>query len=126
VAKSFDRGKHRIYFSSNFLKNHVFVGSAGAKKRAEVVFQRRRKNISTVLCLIQAELVRLAAEISRRQEEFTSRPKGKFTTEDRYDLWSRGGKRSSDKQRAISTNSSFRYGVKKDSDNTYVMCHFDS
>jgi hypothetical protein len=51
VADKFDHAKPKIYFSAKFLKNHVFVDNEGAKKRAEEVFQRRGKAVSTVLCL---------------------------------------------------------------------------
>jgi hypothetical protein len=85
VAEKFDRGRPKVYFSSKFLKNHVFVGSEGAKKQAERVFQRRGKAISTVLCLTKRELIELAGEIHGNQDEFRRNPRKTFTTQRAYD-----------------------------------------
>lgn len=125
MGTRFDHGRPQVYFSSGFIKNHLFLGSAGEKKRAERVFDRRGRAISTVLCLTRAELVRLAGELHRRQHEFTQTPRRTFTTLQAYDYWSRGGPRSKDKQRATPGKSRFRYSVQHNTDGTYVMCHFD-
>jgi hypothetical protein len=75
MADRFNPGKAKKYFSAKFLKHHVYVGSAGAKKRAEEVFQRRGKSVSTVLCLTMRELVQLAGEIHAQQEAFGKSPR---------------------------------------------------
>jgi hypothetical protein len=124
MAKNFDHGRPQVYFTSNFFKNHVFVGSVGEKKKAENVFLRRGRQISTVLCLTRQELVQLAGEIHRRQSEFKSRSNAIFTTTHSYDFWSRGGDKAKDKQRATPGTSRFRYAVGVDSDGVYTMCHF--
>lgn len=124
MPNNFDHGRPQVYFTSNFLKNHVFVGGPGEKKKAENVFLRRGKDISTVLCLTRMELVQLAGEIHRRQEEFARRPHGIFTTQRGYDYWSRGGGRAKDKQRAAPGRGPFRYGVRRGADGTFVLCHF--
>jgi hypothetical protein len=124
VAAKFDSGKPKIYFSSNFLKNHVFVGNEGAKKQAERVFQRRGKDISTVLCLTKRELIELAGELHENQAEFARNPRKTYTTERKYDYWSRGGAQAKDKQRATEHNSRFDYNVRLEGD-LHVMCHFE-
>jgi hypothetical protein len=125
MAAKFDHGRPQVYFTSNFLKHHVFVGSSGEKKKAENVFLRRGLEVSTVLCLTRLEMVRLAAEIHRRQAEFARRPKAIFTTQQAYDWWSRGGPQAKDKQRATSSHGHFRYGVRQNNDGVYTLCHFD-
>lgn len=125
MTQAFDHGRPQVYFTSNFHKNHIFVGSAGEKKKAERVFLRRGRDVSTVLCLTRMELVRLASEVHRRQNEFTGRPNGTFTTQNSYDFWSRGGPRAKDRQRASEYHGRFRYGVRLNEDGVYVMCHFE-
>ena len=120
----FDHAKPQIWFSPNFWKNHIFVGTEGQKKEAEKVFQRRGRAVSTVLCLTRSELVRLAAEVHRRQAEFERNPRGNFTTEAKYDYWSRGGSMAKDRQRATPANGKFRYAVRRELEN-FVMCHFE-
>ena len=122
---NFDHGRPEVYFHSAFLKNHIHVGSSNDKKKAENVFLRRSVRISTVLCLTRMELVRLAGEIHRRQDEFSLRPHGTFTTRQPYDYWSRGGAQGKDKQRATPGQGRFRYAVRPDSDGVYTMHHFD-
>jgi hypothetical protein len=124
VADKFDRGHPKIYFSSKFLKNHVFVGSEGAKKQAERVFQRRGTAISTVLCLTKGELIELAGEIHGNQEEFRRNPRKTFTTQRAYDYWSRGGTQAKDKQRATQHTGRFEYNVRLEGE-IYVMAHFE-
>jgi hypothetical protein len=124
VAENFDRAHPKIYFSSKFLKNHIFVGSEGAKKQAERVFQRRGKPISTVLCLTKRELIQLAGEIHCNQELFSRSPKKTFTTQQAYDYWSRGGSQDKDKQRATLHTRRFDYNVQRVGE-IYVMAHFD-
>jgi hypothetical protein len=124
MADRFNPGKAKKYFSSKFLKHHVYVGNAGAKKRAEEVFQRRGKSVSTVLCLTMRELVQLAGEIHAQQEAFVRSPRKLFKTERTYDYWSRGGAQSKEKQRATLHTSRFEYGVKLQGD-LYVMAHFE-
>jgi hypothetical protein len=124
MAEKFDHGRPKVYFGSKFLTNHVFVGGEGAKKRAEKVFQRRGKSISTVLCLTPRELVELAGEIHRRQDEFNKSPNRTYTTERAYDCWSRGGPKSKDDQRATQDTKCFKYNVKRVGE-IYVLFHFD-
>jgi len=124
MAEKFDHGRPKVYFSSKFLKNHVFVGGEGAKKQAEKVFQRRGKAVSTVLCLTPRELVELAGEIFRRQEEFSKSPKKTFTTEQAYDCWSRGGPKRKDEQRATQDTKRFKYNVQRAGE-IFVLAHFD-
>jgi hypothetical protein len=124
MADKFDPARAKKYFSRNFLKNHIFVGNEGAKKRAEEVFQRRGKDISTVLCLTKHELIQLAGEIHGNQEAFGRSPRKTFTTEHVYDYWSRGGNQSKDKQRATMDASRFKYNVQL-VDDLYVMTHFE-
>jgi hypothetical protein len=125
MAKNFDHGKPQVYFTPNFWKNHIFLGGAGEKKKAEAVFQRRGVNVSTVLSLTRRELGQLAAEIHRRQSEFSRTPNGVFTTQHAYDYWSRGGSQAKDKQRATFSTSRFRYKVRADKDGLFTLCHFD-
>jgi hypothetical protein len=123
-TKKFDHGRPRVYFSSNFLKNHVDTGNELPKKRAEIVFQRRGRTISTVIYLTPSELVTLAAEVFNKQDKFAAAPDGIFTTDQPYELWSRGDDDGTDKQRATSINSTFKYAVQKNSDGVYVIYHF--
>jgi hypothetical protein len=125
MAKNCDHAHPEVYFTGNFLKNHVCIGDAAAKKRAEVVFQRRDARVSTVLCLTRAELVQLAGEIHRRQIEFSTMPEGVFTTLTAYDLWSRGGPQAKDKQRATMRTDRFRFAVRCTADGIFAVCHFD-
>jgi hypothetical protein len=111
VEQRFDRGRPQLYFTARFLKNHVYVGNQGAKKRAEMVFQRRGKTVSTVLCLTRSELVQLAGEIHNNQDAFGRSPRQVFTTKHAYDYWSRGGSQSKDKQRATAHCKRFEYKV---------------
>ena len=97
MAANFDHGRPQVYFTANFWKNHIFVGSVGEKKKAENVFLRRGRNVSTVLSLTRAEVVRLAGEVYRRQEEFSGNPNGIFTTQMAYDWWVRGGEQAKEK-----------------------------
>ena len=122
MAAKFDSGKPKIYFSSKFLKNHVFLGNEGSKKQAERVFQRRGKAISTVLCLTKRELIELAGELHENQTEFARNPRKTFTTERAYDYWSRGGAQAKDKQRATEHSGRFDYNVRLEGE-LYVMCH---
>lgn len=124
MAERFNPGRAKKYFSAKFLKHHVYVGNAGAKKRAEEVFQRRGKAVSTVLCLTTRELVQLAGEIHANQEAFGRSPRKTFVTGQAYDYWSRGGSQSKDKQRATLHTSRFEYGVKLQGE-IYVMAHFE-
>jgi hypothetical protein len=125
MADRFNPGRAKKYFSPKFLKHHVYVGSAGAKKRAEEVFQRRGKAVSTVLCLTMRELVQLAGEIHAQQETFGRSPRKLFKTERAYDYWSRGGSQSKEKQRATLHTSRFAYGVKWQGE-IYVMAHLEA
>lgn len=125
MAEKFDHGKPQIYFTSNFLKNHVFIGTARQKQEAEKVFLRRGRNVSTVLCFTGLEFVTLAAEIFRRQSEYHGGPSGIYCTQMKYDYWQRGGTKAKDKQRATPGNGKFRYGVRLGVDGLYHMCHFD-
>jgi hypothetical protein len=125
MAKNFDHAHPEVYFTGNFLKNHVCIGDAAAKKRAEIVFQRRDARVSTVLCLTAAELVQLAGEIHRRQPEFSAFPDGIFTSTSEYDLWIRGGPQGKDKQRATVCTDRFRFAVRRTTDGIYALCHFD-
>jgi hypothetical protein len=124
VAAKFDRGRAKIYFSSNFLNNHIFVGNEGAKKQAERVFQRRGKAISTVMCLTKREMIELAGELHENQSEFERNPRKTYTTERAYDYWSRGGTQSKDKQRATQHTGRFDYNVRLEGE-LYVMYHFE-
>jgi hypothetical protein len=124
MAKNFDHGRPQVYFTSNFLKNHVLLCSTGGKKKAENVFLRRGRDISTVLCLTRLELVHLAGEIHRRQGEFSRRPSAIFTTQHGYDYWKRGGPQAKDKQRATPGNGRFRYAVRMNDEGIYTVCHF--
>ena len=124
MAKNFDHGRPRLYFTSDFLKNHIYLGSTGEKKKAENVFLRRGRNISTVLCLTRLELVRLAGEVHSRQEEFSRRPNAVFTTQHAYDCWSRGGAQGKDKQRATASTRHFRFAVRMNPEGIYTPCHF--
>ena len=124
MADKFDQAHPKIYFASKFLKNHIFVGNEGAKKRAEEVFQRRGKAVSTVLCLTQRELIQLAGEIYANQVEFSRSPRKTFTTQQAYDYWSRGGNQSKDKQRATMHTARFDYNVQLVGE-IYVLAHFD-
>jgi hypothetical protein len=125
MAKRFDHGRPQVYFTSDFLKNHIYLQSPGQKKKAENVFLRRGRNVSTVLCLTRLEFVRLAGEVYRRQSEYRRRPNGIFTTQQAYDYWSRGGEKAKDKQRATQGTSRFRYAVRMNEDGVYAICHFD-
>ena len=125
MAQNFDHAHPEVYFTGNFLKNHVSIGDDAAKKRAEIIFQRRDARVSTVLCLTRMELVRLAGEIHRRQNEFGACPTGSFTTLTKYDLWSRGGPQGKDKQRATMETDFFRFAVRRTSGGIYAVCHFD-
>jgi hypothetical protein len=124
-AKKFDASKPRVYFSSRFLKNHVHVGNESVEKRAEVVFQRRDESTSTVIGLEPKKLNELASEIFDRQDEFAKAPKKVYITNDKHQLWSRGGNSDKERKRATSTNSTFKFKVKKNSDGFFVMDHFD-
>lgn len=126
MAEKFDRGRPKVYFSSNFLKNHIFLGNEGAKKQAERVFQRRGEKISTVLCLTKRELIELAGELHEKQADFSKNPRKTHSTERAYDYWSRGGKqpKSKDKQRATEHSGRFKYNVRLEGE-LYVMCHFE-
>lgn len=124
MADKFDRARAKSYFTRKFLKNHIFVGSEGAKKRAEQVFQRRGKAVSTVLCLTKRELIQLAGEIHGNQEEFKRNPRKTFTTESAYDQWLRGGNQAKDKQRATMQTRRFDYNVQLAGE-IYVLAHFD-
>jgi hypothetical protein len=124
MAEKFDPARAKQYFGRKFLKNHIFVGSDGAKKRAEEVFQRRGKAVGTVLCLTKRELIQLAAEIHSNQQAFGRSPRKTFTTEQPYDYWSRGGKQAKDKQRATMDNGRIDYSVQLVGD-IYMMAHFD-
>jgi len=128
MSGNFDHGRPELYFNSGFIKNHIHVGSSrdkNDKKKAENVFLRRGVRVSTVLCLTRLELVRLAGEVHRRQEEYSRRPNATQTTQLPYDYWARGGERGKDKQRAAPGNSRFRYAVRPNRDGVYVMHHFD-
>ena len=124
MSDKFDPANAKTYFSSSFLKNHIFVGSTAQKKKAETVFQRRGKAISTVICLTRSELVQLAGEIHSRQKEFKG--SGKYLSLQKYDYWQRGGSKAKDKQRATSGNGRFHYAVRSERDGKFVMCHFES
>src|SRR5262245_21242925 len=124
MAEKFDPARAKKYFSRKFLKNHIYVGSEGAKKRAEEVFQRRGKAVSTVLCLTKRELIQLAGEIHANQESFGRTPRKTVTTQHAYDFWTRGGTQSKDKQRATMQTSRFDYAVQL-VDELYVMAHFE-
>jgi hypothetical protein len=130
--RKFDHGKPRVYFTSDFLKHHVYVGSAPSKKRAEIVFQSRlnpkgkkegkpKVTDSSVIWLTAPELVTLANEVFEMQDEYGRAPNATFTTAKKYEIWSRGD--ATDKQQATSENSTFSYGVRLASD-IYVMSHF--
>jgi hypothetical protein len=125
MSKKFDHGRPHVYFAPNFWKNHIFVGNAGEKKKAENVFLRRGVAVSTVVCLTRIELVQLAGEIHRRQAEFDRNPRLLFTTEHAYDYWSRGGHQAKDKQRATFSTRRFRYKVRINHEGIYTLCHFE-
>lgn len=91
MIAAFDHGQPQVYFTANFWKHHIYVSVAGGKRRAEDVFLRRPHPISTVVCLTRLELVQLAAEIHRRQTDYSDRPDHIFTTVHPYDFWVRGG-----------------------------------
>ena len=124
MSAKFDHGRPKVYFSSRFIKNHIFEGSESEKKKAENVFLRRGRNVSTVITLNSPDLVRLAGEIHRRQSEFAANPKKNFTSHGQFDFWSRGGSMAKDKQRASSHHGRFQFAVWKNVDGIYVMDHF--
>lgn len=125
MPTNFNHARPQVYFTAEFMKNHIFVGSSGQKKKAENVFLRRGKSISTVLCLTRMELVQLAGEVHRNQSECGRNPAKLFTSQRAYDFWSRGGAKAKDKQRATLHNGRFKYAMRLVQGGIYAMCHFD-
>lgn len=126
MTNKFDPNNAQTYFTSKFWKDHVFLGSEFAKKKAEIVFQRRDVRISSVLCLTRTELIMLAGEVRRRQAEFAKGGRHlKHVTLSAYDIWSRGGSKPSDRQAASHKKSTFRFAVHEQTDGKYAIHHFD-
>jgi len=132
MTNKFNPGDAQTWFSSKFWKDHVFVGDALQKKKAETVFQRRDVKVSSVVCLNRAELVTLAGEVHKRQTEFArASVHSKFTTRQSYDIWSRGtprppaSQRTRQQQTASHKRAPFRYSVREQPDGRFVIHHFD-
>jgi len=126
MTNKFNPSNAQVYFTSKFWKDHVFLGSELAKKKAEIVFQRRSVQISTVICLTRAELILLAGEVHNRQTEFArGGPHSKYESKTAYDIWSRGGSKPSDRQAASHKKSKFRFAVQKQVDGKYAIHHFE-
>jgi len=124
MTQRFNPAHPQIYFTSKFIRDHIYLRSMVQKKKAENVFLRRTVGISTVLCLTRPELVLLASEIYRRQTEFSRQPEISYTTSQAYNFWSRGGAKAKDKQRATQDNHRFRYNVRLNKEGIYAVCHF--
>ncbi|QDV87845.1 hypothetical protein [Planctomycetes bacterium TBK1r] len=125
MTNRFNPSDAQTYFTSKFWKDHVFVGNELAKKKAEIVFQRRSVQISSVICLTRAELTSLAGEIHQRQREFANAgPHSTYVSRAAYDVWSRGGSKPSDRQSASHKKSTFRFAVQKQIDGKYAIHHF--
>jgi len=121
----------RLYFTSQFIWKHVFVGEPGeCKKRAENIFMRRRIDVSTVLCLTPREFRQLAGEVYRRQTVYQQYWQQKlFVSQHEYTYFERGGDEAhtkpSDKQRAKLSSGRICYGVRPDrSTGLFMVNHF--
>lgn len=123
MTRNFDPSQARSYFTAKFYQDHMDVDNPGAKKRAELVFQRRDVKVSTVLCLTWHELVQLAGELHQLQEMFRRAPNHEYTTTQPYDYWSRGGIQAKDRQRATFHTGRFKYKVLLVND-IYAINHF--
>jgi hypothetical protein len=123
MAQNFDPKLAQTYFTSKFYNDHVYLSQIGAKKNAEIVFQRRGEYISTVLCLTYPDLVQLAGEIHHGQAAYSQSPLQAYTTLNAYECWSRGGPQAKDRQRASPRRSPFLYKVCL-VHSIYVVYHF--
>jgi hypothetical protein len=128
VANLAKIGPPESFFTADCRKKHFFIASpAEAKKRAEIIYQKRFKREaipgSTMVCLSAIEFKGLAQELANRQEEFNRDKKPLYDSHQKYDVWFRGGDRKRDKQSASNTNSIFKFGVKKNADGLYIMNH---
>ncbi|OYP33890.1 hypothetical protein CGZ80_17015 [Rhodopirellula sp. MGV] len=126
VEHRFNPADAQTYFSTNFWKNHIFVGSELNKKKAEVVFQRRGVDVSSVICMTRSELIMLASDLHNRQAEFArGGPNAKYISRVAFDIWQRGGPRSRDRQAASHTKSKFEYKVRSTNGGRIVVCHYE-
>jgi hypothetical protein len=97
------------------------VGKA-AKQRAEKVYERRGRHMSTLVCLKNSqELVGLASEVFNMQSDFERQPNDVYTTKKSYRLLYRGGK---NRQNVEEQTSTFDYKVKLENE-LFVMDHFE-
>ena len=126
MSEKFNPANAQAFFTSKFWKDHVFVGNDMQKKKAETVFQRRSVQVSSVICLTRAELVKLAGEIHQRQAEFAKGgPHSKYTSKLVVDMWTRGGTKPRDQQTASHKKSVFKFAVRKQTSGTFAVHHFD-
>ncbi|MDV6030974.1 MAG: hypothetical protein F9B45_12905 [Phycisphaera sp. RhM] len=125
MVNKFNPSDAQTYFTAKFWKDHVYLGNELNKKKAEIVFQRRSVQISSVICLTRAELTQLAGEVHHRQTEFArAGSHSTYVSRSAYDIWSRGGSKPSDRQAASLKRSTFRFAVQKQMDGKYAIHHF--
>lgn len=114
------------YFTYKFLTDHVelrgrSLDKGPAKKKAEVRYQIRSVPVNTLLCLWDKDLIRLAGEVRRRQQEYADNPGGLFVSEAAYAYFERRGKRAKEY-----SPRHFRYAVRREHPKgLYKIHHLD-
>lgn len=116
-------GAEHEYFTYKFLTDHVGLlgpcqDERSAKKKAELRFQSRSVPVNTLLCLWPRDLIRLAGEVRRRQEEYAANPNELFVSEAAYSYLEREKKRA-----RFYGPRHFRYGVRREHPKGFYKIH---
>lgn len=106
-----------MYFTYNFLRNHVAVLESddpvrAAKKKAERRWTDRGLPVGTLLCLRHDELIRLLGEIRGRQPEYATRPAALFISRFPFLYYERDADKG--KQAKLRGPRLLQYGVRRE------------
>jgi hypothetical protein len=107
----------RQWLAANFYHNHVLEVAADdpeAKKRAEILFQKRGKATNTLLCLGAGDASRLLSEVIQRQGEYKAEPNKLYWTRDQYPYYERGGEGAEKKRARFKGFAYMQYAVRNE------------